>query len=102
VEIAVVLRKNPYSLVSVYKKRKYSHGKSIENLGSEILGVTSYDAINEFGSDKTFQVDTTLKSVSATVKKIENLFVKGIFQEDEVDWLDLIAEKNDLRRFFSY
>lgn len=102
VDVAVVLRKNPYSLSSIYKKRKYSYEKSIENLGSEILGVTLYDAINEFGPDKTFQIDTTLKSVSTVVKKIESLFTKHIFQEDEVDWLSLISEKNDLRRFFPY
>lgn len=102
VKIAVVLRRDPYKLVSVYKKRKYSHQKAIENLGSEILGVTYYDSINEFGPDRTFQINTTCKSVSVVVKKIEDLFVKGIFQEDEVDWLGLISEKNDLKRFFPY
>ena len=102
VKIAVVLRRDPYKLVSVYKKRKYSHQKTIENLGSEILGVTYYDSINEFGPDRTFQINTTCKSVSAVVKKIEDLFVKGIFQEDEVDWLGLISENNDLKRFFPY
>lgn len=102
VKIAVVLRKDPYKLISVYKKRKYSHQKAIENLGSEVLGVTYFDSINEFGSDRTFQLNTTCKSVSTIVKKIEDLFVNGIFQEDEVDWLGLISEKNDLKRFFPY
>ena len=102
VKIAVVLRRDPYKLISVYEKRKYSHEKAIENLGSEILGVTYYDSINEFGPDRTFQINTTGKSVSTIVKKTENLFVKGIFQEDEVDWLGLISEKNDLKRFFPY
>lgn len=102
VKIAVVLRKDPYKLISVYEKRKYSHEKAIENLGSEILGVTYYDSINEFGSDMTFQMNTTGKSVSTIVKKIEELFVKGVFQEDEVDWLGMISEKNDLKRFFPY
>lgn len=102
VESAVVLRKNPYRLSSIYKKRNYTYEKSITNLGSEILGVTLYDAINEFGPDKTFQIDTTSKSVSTVVKKIESLFTKHIFQEDEVDWLGLISEKNDLKRFFPY
>ena len=102
VEIAVVLRKSPYKLGLIYKKRKYSHQKSIENIGSEILGVTHYDAISEFGADKTFQIDTTSKSISAVVKMIEELFVKGVLEEDEVDWLDLISEKNDLKRFFPY
>jgi adenylate kinase len=102
VEIVVVLRRDPYELISVYKKRKYPHQKSIENLGSEILGVTYYDSINEFGPDRTFQINTTGKSVSTIVKKIEDLFTKGIYQEDEVDWLGLISEKNDLKRFFPY
>lgn len=102
VKTAVVLRKSPYKLISVYKNRKYSHQKTTENLGSEILGVTYYDSINEFGPDRTFQINTTGKSVSSIVKKIENLFVKGIFQDDEVDWLGLISEKNDLKRFFPY
>ncbi|MGH9998247.1 MAG: adenylate kinase family protein [Nitrosopumilaceae archaeon] len=102
VKIAVVLRRDPYKLISVYNKRKYSHQKAIENLGSEILGVMYYDSINEFGSDRTFQLNITSKSVSTIVKKIEDLFVNGIFQEDEVDWLGLISEKNDLKRFFPY
>ena len=102
VKIAVVLRRDPYKLISVYEKRKYSHQKAMENLGSEVLGVTYYDSINEFGSDRTFQLNTTDKSVSAIVKKIEDLFVNGVFQEDEVDWLGLISEKNDLKRFFPY
>ena len=102
VKIAVVLRRDPYKLISVYEKRKYSDQKSIENLGSEILGVTYYDSINEFGSDRTFQFNATGKSVSTIVKKIKDLFVKDIFQEDEVDWLGVISEKNDLKRFFPY
>ena len=102
VKIAVVLRRDPYKLISVYGKRKYSQKKAIENLGSEILGVTYYDSINEFGPDRTFQINTTDKSVSTIVKKVEDLFVKSIFQEDEVDWLGLISEKNDLKRFFLY
>lgn len=102
VDTVVVLRKNPYKLASIYKKRKYSYGKSIQNLGSEILGVTLYDAISALGSDKTFQIDTTNKSVSTVVKKIESFFANGILEEDEVDWLGLISERNDLKRFFPY
>ena len=102
VDTVVVLRKNPYKLTSIYKKRKYSYGKSIQNLGSEILGVTLYDAISAFGSDKTFQIDTTNKSVSTVVKKIESFFASGILEEDEVDWLGLISERNDIKRFFPY
>ena len=102
VKIAVVLRKNPYKLISIYNKRKYSHQKAMEDLGSEILGVTYYDSKNEFGSNRTFQINTTDKVVSTIVKNLVDLFVRGVFQEDEVDWLGLISKKNDLKRFFPY
>jgi len=102
VQIAIVLRKSPYKLISIYKKRKYSRQKTIENLGSEILGITFYDALKKFGQNKTYQIDTSFRSVSQVVKKIENLFVRGKFQEDYIDWLGLISKKEDLKRFFPY
>lgn len=102
VKISIVLRKNPYKLASIYKKRKYSRQKTIENLGSEILGITFYDALKKFGPNKTYQIDTSVRTVSEIVKKIKNLFVKGRFQEDYVDWLSLISKKGDLKRFFPY
>ena len=102
VKIAIVLRKSPYKLISIYKKRKYSKQKTLENLGSEILGITFYDALKKFGPAKTHQIDTSISSVSKVVKKIEMLFEKGKFQEDQVDWLGLISKKGDLKRFFPY
>ncbi len=101
-QIVIVIRKNPYKLIPVYKKRKYSEQKTIENLGSEVLGITFYDALKKFGPVKTHQVDTSLSSVSKVVKKIEMLFEKGRFQQDQVDWLGLISKKGDLKRFFPY
>ena len=98
----IVLRQSPYKLISVYKKRKYSKQKTIENLGSEILGITFYDTLKKFGSAKTHQIDTSLSSVSKVVKKIEMFFEKDKFQEDQVDWLGLISKKGDLNRFFPY
>ncbi len=99
---AIVLRRNPYKLINVYKKRKYSKQKSLENLGSEILGITFYDSLKRFGSVKTCQIDTSLSPVSKIVKKIELFFEKGQLSEDQVDWLGLISKKQDLARFFPY
>lgn len=96
----IVLRKSPYSLVSVYKKRKYSHQKMIENLDAEILGIIAYDSIKKFGKNKVYQIDTT-KSTPKTVKKIKSIFEDG-FKEDKIDWLTLVTKKNDLKKFFLY
>ncbi|MBI3623997.1 AAA family ATPase [Candidatus Pacearchaeota archaeon] len=102
INTVIVLRKSPYKLIPIYKKRKYSKQKTMENLGSEILGITFYDALKKFGPSKIHQIDTSFSSVSKVAKRIEMLFEKGKFQEDQVDWLGLISKKGDLERFFPY
>ena len=102
VEVAVVLRQSPYELVRVYKKRKYRKDKIIENLGSEILGITYYDMVRNIGQNKTFQFDTTKKSIVSITKKIETLFLKGKVKGDKVDWLALVLKNGDIQKFFPY
>jgi adenylate kinase len=101
VKAVIVLRKNPYNLISVYKKRKYTHQKMIENLDSEILGVIAYDSIKKFGKNKVYQIDATKKPLTAIIKKIQSVF-ENDFKRDKVDWLTLVVHKNDLKKFFSY
>jgi adenylate kinase len=101
VSIVIILRKSPYKLLSVYKKRKYSSKKIKENLESEILGIIAHDAIKKFGKTKTHQLDTTSDSISKTTKKILNIF-DGRIEDSKIDWLTLISKNNDLRKFFSY
>ncbi len=102
VEIVVVLRKSPYKLQHIYRKRKYSNKKSLENLGSEILGIVYYDSIREFGRKKTFQIDTSNELISHTVKKVESIFKGTKKKEDNVDWLQLVLKKGDMTKFFPY
>jgi len=101
VEMAMVLRKSPYKLQSIYKKRKYTSKKSLENIGSEVLGIVYHDTVHEFGRKKTFQIDTSGKSISTMVKKVESIF-KGSKVENNVDWLQLVLKKGDMRKFFPY
>jgi len=101
VKTAVILRKNPYNLIPIYKKRKYSTKKIAENIGSEILGIIAYDTIKKFGKNKSRQIDTTSKSVSKITKAVINS-LKDKFENDKVDWLALVSKKNDLKKFFSY
>lgn len=102
VELAVVLRRSPYALASVYKKRGYSKKKISENLGSEILGVTYYDAVKNFGRQKTVQLDTTGMTPRETTGKIVSLFSGRRRGGDAVDWLAEVMRRGDLARFFPY
>ncbi len=100
IDKVIVLRKNPYDLFDVYKKRGYTKEKSKENAGSEALGIIAHDAIAKFG-DKVFQIDTTGKSVKEVSEIILDIVKNNHFSED-VDWLEMIAKKNDLEKFFTY
>jgi len=97
----IVLRKNPYKLLDIYKKRGYTEKKMKDNLGSEILGIITNDAIKNFGQEKTFQVDTTDHTPKELAVRIQDIFY-GKDNGDNIDWLQLIQEKNDLKTFFDY
>ena len=98
IKIMIVLRRNPYDLISVYKKRKYSDKKIKENTGSEVLGIIAHDAINKF-QEKVFQINISKKTIPETVEKIVNLISSNKGNE-EVDWLELVKKNNDLGKFF--
>ena len=101
IDFAIILRKNPYELIEIYKKRKYQKSKIKENAGSEILGVIANDSIASFGKEKSFEIDATNKTPEIILEKIYNIIdnQKG---GDMVDWLRLVEEKNEINKFFDY
>ena len=99
VKSMIVLRRNPYDLIRVYKNRKYSDFKIKENAGSEVLGVIAHDAISKFG-EKVFQINTSGKTIEDVAEKAINVILNNEVNEN-VDWLDLVTKNNDLRKFFA-
>ncbi len=53
IDLAVVLRKSPYAILSTLENRKYSAEKIRENVASEILGITLYDSVTVLWNRKT-------------------------------------------------
>ncbi|NQV39187.1 MAG: AAA family ATPase [Nitrosopumilus sp.] len=98
VKIMIVLRRSPYDLIPVYKDRKYSDKKIVDNTGSEILGIIANDTITKF-QEKTFQINVSGKTVAEMLEKIISIIVNKEGSE-EVDWLDLVTKNNDLGKFF--
>ena len=101
IDFAIILRKNPYDLIEIYKKRKYQESKIKENAGSEILGIIANDAIRSFGKEKTFEINTTGKTPEKVLKEV-NEVIKNKKGGKTVDWLRLVEEKNDMSKFFDY
>jgi adenylate kinase len=99
----IVLRRSPYELVKTLEQRKYSLEKIRENVASEILGVSLYDAVKTFGKNKIVELDTTGK----TPKYIAYQIILSMQQETVrqigiVDWLSLVYTKGDLHNFLEY
>ena len=99
-DFIAILRKSPYSLIDVYKKRKYSKKKLQENILCEILGICFYDTLKVFGKPKISEIDTTCNDPEESVKKIIcNYDHKSKRQIGLVDWLDVIYKSGDNRKF---
>jgi adenylate kinase len=101
VDLVIVLRKNPYDLVDIYKKRNYQDSKIKQNAGSEILGVIANDTIASFGKEKTFEIDTTQKTPERVVEQINGI-IKNQESGDIIDWLTIVEERDEFSRFFDY
>jgi adenylate kinase len=99
VKIVIILRRNPYDLISVYKERKYSDEKIRTNTSSEILGIIAHDAIRKF-QEKAFQVNVSEKNIQEIIKIVMKIISTSQGNE-EVDWLDLVKKNNDLEKFFA-
>ena len=100
---AIVLRRSPYELVSVFRKRNYSIEKARENIASEILGILLYDSVISFGKGKIAEVDVTREAPSQTADRIIAILRnKSKTHVGIVDWLSLVKANGDLQRFLEY
>ena len=101
IDLVIILRKNPYDLIEIYKKRSYRDSKIKQNTGSEILGVIANDSITSFGKEKSFEIDATNKTPEIILEEIQNI-INNQKGGDMVDWLRLVEEKNEINKFFDY
>jgi adenylate kinase len=105
VGMVAVLRRSPYELEKTLEERGYSVDKVRENVASEILGTTLYDSVKTFGRRKVAEFDTTHKSSNQTAEEILSTLQKKPMLKPVnlgIDWLSLVSEKGDMRRFFKY
>ncbi|MCK4243723.1 hypothetical protein KAX03_02530 [Candidatus Bathyarchaeota archaeon] len=92
-----ILRKNPYNLTNVLRKRGFNEKKVKENVLAELLGICLLDAINTFGIDKVSEVDVTNITEKKTAEKILSI-VDGVQKKviGKVDWIKKLEEEGHL------
>jgi adenylate kinase len=103
IDIVTVLRRSPYELIRTFQERNYPIHKIRENVASEIIGVTLYDCIQNFGKEKIVALDTTARRPQDIAMQIVLLLKrKSTKKVDTVDWLSLVNKKGDLRKLLEY
>ena len=103
IDIIVVMRRSPYEIIRTFEERDYSPEKIRENVASEILGISFYDALKTFGKNKVIEFDATGKTSQQAAEEIVLLLQnKSKHEIGMVDWLSLVYEKGDVQKFLEY
>jgi adenylate kinase len=100
VEWVFVLRTHPDILQTRLEERDYSEAKVAENIEAEVLGVCQLDALESFGEEKVFEVDTSKINITQTVETIERMMSKPE-EPVRIDWMELLEEEGRLEDYLS-
>lgn len=100
IDLVVVMRRSPYEIIKTFEDREYSPEKIRENVASEILGISFYDALKTFGKSKVIEFDATGKTPQQSAEEIVSLLQNKLKPKiGMVDWLSLVYEKGDVQKF---
>jgi adenylate kinase len=103
IDLVVVMRRSPYEIIRTFEDREYSPEKIRENIASEILGISFYDALKTFGKNKVIEFDATGKTPQQSAEEIVSLLQNKLNHKiGMVDWLSLVYEKGDVQKFLEY
>jgi adenylate kinase len=103
IDLVVVMRRSPYEIIKTFEDREYSPEKIRENVASEILGISFYDALKTFGKNKLIEFDATGKTPQQNAEEMVLLLQNKLRHEiGMVDWLSLVYEKGDVQKFLEY
>ncbi len=75
VDMVIVLRTHPDELRSRLERRGYDEQKIMENLEAEAMGLITSEALNYYGKDKVFEVDTTDKDARTAAHEVKHIIL---------------------------
>jgi len=102
VDFVIILRTDPRILEKRLQKKGYPKKKVKENVQAEILGTCTYHAVNYYGKDRVYELDTSLINVDTIIRQIlEIINGKGTkYRVGRIDWLEILEKANLLRKYF--
>lgn len=103
VYMVFVLRTNPIILEKRLMDRGWSRRKINENVMAEILGVVAFNAVNTFGENIVYEIDTTSIDPERAADLICSVIRGDLKLEPgvKIDWLG-VMEPGEVARFEEY
>ncbi|MFX0035054.1 MAG: adenylate kinase family protein [Candidatus Hermodarchaeota archaeon] len=105
IDVAIVLRCDPYELMKRLDQRNYSKEKVIENVQSEILGNCANFLFQKSLDIPIYEIDTSKTSPTEISEKILKIINKTEIDEDlslgKIDWLEELFKKDKIGDFFN-
>ena len=95
IDKVIVLRAHPFIIIKRGLDKGWSLSKCLENAHAELLGTCLVDAINFFGEEKVWQVNSTCRNVDDVVKEVLEV-VKGKKSKTIIDWLGVLYERGEI------
>lgn len=99
----LVLRIDPGLLRHRLERRGYQPKKVAENVAAELLDVCFRDAVERFGTSRTFEVDASKKTPAQVASSISRI-LKGKTRKrlKHVDWIHRLENEDRLDEILTY
>jgi adenylate kinase len=101
VEMVVVLRCDPLVLKDRLASRGYSRTKVRQNVEAELIGLSYFDALRDFGGERVREYDTSAATPPDSAFEVARLLSGDAARPGEVDWLSDYDSPGKLRSLLS-
>ncbi|MEM3433252.1 MAG: adenylate kinase family protein [Candidatus Methanomethyliaceae archaeon] len=102
VRYAIVLRANPLVLMERLKKKGYREGKVKENAQAELLDYCLIKAVEAFGEERVFEVDSTSGDIESVIEEVLNIVKEGKGKRPgSINWIKRLEKEGKIMELLS-
>ncbi|MEM2134219.1 MAG: adenylate kinase family protein [Candidatus Freyarchaeota archaeon] len=103
VDVAIILRTHPKILAKRMESKGWGERKISENVQAEILGSCTFNALEAYGKDMVYEIDTTNLSEDETASIARKIIQEKPeeYKAGRINWLSLLEADRELDKYFS-
>ena len=91
-DLVIVLRCQPNKLQERLEERNYNQEKIRENIEAEALNIISEEAIDSYGEEKVFELDTSSSDLDESVNLLNDIINGNIKSNKRIDYSETIMD----------